>query len=283
MQSGGIRTQSIKNISKRGIPLITVITVVYNDEKNLEGTILSVINQSYSNIEYIIIDGASTDNTLEIIKKYENKITYWISEPDDGIYYAMNKGIDLATGEWINFMNSGDTFYNEDVIELIFKKNFKDDIIYGDTYMAYTVSFFIEKAKTLDSMLKRMPFGHQSVFIKTSLMKEKKYDVMFRSSSDYNFFYKSFKENKIFCYIPVIIAKYNAEYGMSHNFKLVQRENARIQGIDETIKWRIIYLLKCSIYEIKKLIKRLLPICVVEKIKKNTIKKLQYANLGKYK
>ena len=84
-------------------PLITVVTVVFNDVQHIEETILSVVNQTYPNIEYIIIDGCSTDGTVDIIKKYEERIAYWVSEPDQGIYDAMNKGIQKATGEWINF------------------------------------------------------------------------------------------------------------------------------------------------------------------------------------
>ncbi|MBV4191775.1 glycosyltransferase, partial [Bacteroides fragilis] len=97
-------------------PLITVITVCYNAISDIEKTILSVIHQLYSNIEYVIIDGGSVDGTIEIIEKYHDKISYWISESDKGIYDAMNKGVDKATGEWVCFMNAGDTFYSPDTI-----------------------------------------------------------------------------------------------------------------------------------------------------------------------
>jgi glycosyltransferase involved in cell wall biosynthesis len=89
-------------------PILSIITVVYNGERFLEETILSVITQQYDNIEYIVIDGGSVDRSLEIIRKYQHAIDYWVSESDHGLYHAMNKGIDLATGEWISFINAGD-------------------------------------------------------------------------------------------------------------------------------------------------------------------------------
>jgi glycosyltransferase involved in cell wall biosynthesis len=121
------------------LPLITVITVVYNGAKHLEDTIKSVINQTYPNVEYIIIDGGSTDGTIDIIKKYGDYIDYCVSEPDKGIYDAMNKGIIVSIGEWLNFMNSGDKFYEEQVLDKIFMIELinKDyyDFIYSDTML----------------------------------------------------------------------------------------------------------------------------------------------------
>lgn len=107
---GGLRTNGYFKKSLSDKPLITVITVVFNGEKYLEETILSVINQTYDNVEYIIIDGGSTDGTVDIIKKYEGQLDYWLSESDNGIYDAMNKGLRLATGDYIHFLNAGDTF-----------------------------------------------------------------------------------------------------------------------------------------------------------------------------
>ena len=120
---GGLRTKGYFKKSYEDKPLISIITVVFNGEKYLEETIQSVINQTYSNVEYIIIDGGSSDGTLDIIKKYEERIDYWVSEKDKGIYDAMNKGIDVASGEWINFMNAGDGFYADDVLDKIFILN----------------------------------------------------------------------------------------------------------------------------------------------------------------
>jgi glycosyltransferase involved in cell wall biosynthesis len=109
-QDGGLRLRSVEKESAPGKPLITVITVVFNGAKTLERTIQSVINQSYDNIEYIIVDGASTDGTLDIIRSYEHAIDYWVSEPDAGIYDAMNKGIALASGDIIGIINSDDRY-----------------------------------------------------------------------------------------------------------------------------------------------------------------------------
>ena len=100
--------------------LISVVTVCYNAADTIEKTMLSVLNQTYHDIEYIIIDGGSTDGTVEIIRKYADRIAYWVSEPDKGIYDAMNKGIKVATGEWINFMNAGDEFVDANVLDKLF-------------------------------------------------------------------------------------------------------------------------------------------------------------------
>lgn len=115
---------SNSQIQKANYPLVTVITVVYNAKELLEETILSVLNQTYSNIEYIIVDGGSTDGTLDIIKKYQDKISKYISEPDQGIYDAMNKGMSLSKGQWLNFMNAGDSFYSNDVLQKVFEREF---------------------------------------------------------------------------------------------------------------------------------------------------------------
>lgn len=117
-------------------PKISVITVVYNGQDFLEGTIQSVIQQTYNNIEYLVIDGKSKDKTVDIIKNYKNHISNWISEPDKGLYDAMNKGLKMATGDFVLFMNAGDRFSNKNVLTTVFSKYDKDtDILYGEVMM----------------------------------------------------------------------------------------------------------------------------------------------------
>ena len=177
-------------------PLITIITVAYNAVKDIENTILSVLNQTYPNIEYIIIDGGSTDGTLDIIKKYEDKISYWVSEPDKGIYDAMNKGTLKATGEWLNFMNAGDTFYNEQVLEKVFKdNNWSDtDVIYGDVIYVYPDKEEIRKTTSLKRIKVGIPFCHQCVFVKTKLQQQYLFNTNYIICCYYDFFYTLYKK-----------------------------------------------------------------------------------------
>lgn len=114
---------------------ITVVTVCFNAEKVLEQTMLSVLSQTYKDIEYLVIDGGSKDGTLDIIKKYSDKVK-WISEPDKGIYDAMNKAVKMASGEWINFMNAGDCFASIDVWENVFSKEYPEEVnfLYSDNW-----------------------------------------------------------------------------------------------------------------------------------------------------
>ena len=168
-------------------PIISVVTVSYNTVATIEQTILSVINQTYPNIEYIIIDGGSTDGTIEIIKKYENRIHFWISEPDNGIYDAMNKGIDKATGQWINFMNAGDCFHDNKVLESLFGENNYDNCIaiYGNTNLVKN-GLFVGRFLNNPFWKVRYPFRtgqgfcHQSLFTKTSLVKKLRFDLSYK-------------------------------------------------------------------------------------------------------
>jgi glycosyltransferase involved in cell wall biosynthesis len=270
MLSGGLRTKNITKQSQENMPLITVVTVVRNGEKTLEETILSVINQTYKNVEYIIVDGASTDGTLEVIKKYEDRIDYWVSEPDKGIYDAMNKGIDLATGEWINFMNSGDEFYQVTTLHDVFLDflNHNVDIIYGDTLLIFDFGSVIEKVKPFNNIINKMIFNHQSSFVKTILLKKLKFDETLKICGDYNFFYKCYLNQKYFKYIPMLIAIYNAEYGVSHNYKIYLLELARIHGIEYKLSWKIKYYANIFFYLIKYILKNILSNYLVIKIKK---------------
>ena len=124
--------------------LVSVITVVYNDVSHIEKTISNVLKQTYPFLEYIVVDGASTDGTLDVIKKYDGKLKY-VSEPDKGIYDAMQKGAQLASGEWILFRNCGDFFFSPDAIEKVFNGYVDkgEDFILSLIPQHYNLIFFI--------------------------------------------------------------------------------------------------------------------------------------------
>lgn len=158
------------------MPKLSVITVVYNNVRDIERTILSVINQSYKNIEYIIIDGASTDGTLNIINKYLDRIDFLISEPDKGIYDAMNKGIANATGDYLLFMNSGDEIYDHSTVENIFATAVDADIFYGETLMINDKQEVlgirrhqVPEQFTWKSFRYGMSISHQAIYVKRRL------------------------------------------------------------------------------------------------------------------
>jgi len=163
---------------------ISIITVVFNDKFGLEKTIESVISQKYKNIEYIVIDGNSVDGTIEIIKKYRDKITIWISEKDLGIYNAMNKGISYVTGQWVCFMNAGDVFVDNYVLDVISKYlNTNISYLYGK-HIAYKngkkILYNIPKIRIQNI---KMP-NHQSMFINANVMKELMYDEKYKYWAD---------------------------------------------------------------------------------------------------
>lgn len=191
--------------------VLSIITVVRNGDKILENTILNVLNQTYPSIEYIIIDGGSTDKTIDVIKKHEVNIDYWSSEPDKGIYDAMNKGIMAATGEWVNFMNAGDEFYDLKTCESIadFIKYKRSDLIYGD-FLAVSEginSNLLVKARPLKTIYTGMAFCHQSVFVKRELLISRLFDTRYKIAADYNQMLSLYREGYIFSYIEKTLSR----------------------------------------------------------------------------
>jgi glycosyltransferase involved in cell wall biosynthesis len=176
------------------LPLITVITVVYNGAKYLEDTIKSVINQTYPNVEYIIIDGGSTDGTIDIIKKYEDYIDYWVSEPDRGIYDAMNKGISITFGEWLNTLNSGDSYYNLMVIENIFSKEVDMDVygIAGSWVCDYKGNIILHLPNPYKILEKPgWHINHQAFFYRKITHKILGlYSIDYRIASDHEYYFR---------------------------------------------------------------------------------------------
>ncbi|GHV13866.1 hypothetical protein FACS189491_09410 [Spirochaetia bacterium] len=213
MLCGGLRTKNSTKQSLETMPLITVVTVVRNGEKTLEETILSVINQTYTNIEYIIVDGASTDGTLDIIKKYEDLIDYWMSEPDEGIYDAMNKGIDLATGEWINFMNGGDCFYANSVIDKVIASCHIDmDVFYGDIAINNMIYKSPERVNTLFFLMERT-ICHQLIFMRRSFLSKYPFDTQYRVVADRKSLMQGYFCKRRIEHIPVVICLYDKTKG----------------------------------------------------------------------
>lgn len=227
-------------------PLISIITVVYNDCHNIEETILSIINQSYSNFEFVVIDGGSTDGTLEKIIKYKEHINFLISESDTGIYDAMNKGIDNAKGEWVNFMNSGDLFFDNDTLNNIFNQEINDGIsvLYGNTFANFFFGKYIVKPLELSEFKNTIPFCHQSTFTRLAILKENKFDTNFILSADYNLFFKLYFSGVHFLYCNICISRFEAEEGQSSkNVVQLINEHSEINGYKKKMAGRFSMLL----------------------------------------
>lgn len=214
-------------------PLISLITVTFNAEQLLAQTWQSAMNQTYQNFELILVDGGSKDNTLQIAKQFENKIGTLISEPDKGIYDAMNKGIKAAKGEWVYFLNAGDSFYNNVVLSSIFEnKNHEDiELIYGKVQTVNEptgVNYINGKLVTFSDFFSHYPICHQATF--TNLKAFEKigfYNINYKLVSDNTWFALFFKNqaNKAI-FIDKIIAFYDIQGATYHK---------RMQGYKEYI------------------------------------------------
>lgn len=233
---------------------LSIITVCFNEKDKIRETIESVISQSFNDFEYLIIDGGSSDGTVEIINQYKNRLDYFISEKDGGIYNAMNKGIERSSGEYLLFLNGGDYLYNNDVLKKIFESGFNEDIIYGDTVLENSLERKSFKDVVInDRYLFNYYLPHPASFIKRYLFeKYDYYNENYKIAGDYEFFLRVIKKYRATVkYIFEIVSVYNND-GISSNpkyLKLQLQERRRSQKK----YFSLMFLLKMLFIKIKRM------------------------------
>lgn len=207
--------------------IVTIITVCRNHAKELERTIRSVESQTWQEKEYLVIDGASTDDSLDVIKAHEASITRWVSEPDQGIYDAMNKGVKMAQGEWVIFMNAGDTFAGDDTLQRVFGNPLDADVIYGDVIKGELV-----KKAEAPRNAHRMFYCHQSAFVRTRCLREFPFDIRHRMSADFKQVKQLYLSGKTFLQLDFPVANFDTQGVSNKNRSAGLYDN--IQVIRET-------------------------------------------------
>jgi glycosyltransferase involved in cell wall biosynthesis len=225
-------------------PKITIITVVRNGENHLAQCINSITTQTYKNIEYIIIDGQSVDGTVDIIRNYEKSLTYWISEPDSGIYDAMNKGILASTGEWLLFINSDDYLTDKHVIEnaVTYLQAATNLVVYGKigyiTSSGNEIAFGLEWESIRDTFRNRSMLNlcHQATFHSKKLFVNNLYNTKFKIAGDYELLLRYLKNNEA-QFIPIEISKMRGGGSSNQNYKNLFLEVCKIHLENKNYKF----------------------------------------------
>lgn len=228
---------------QHNLPLVSIITIVYNGEKYLEQTIQSVINQTYPHIEYIIVDGGSTDGTLKIIEKYSGNISRWVSGPDKGISDAFNKGIKLATGQIIGIINADDWFELEAVATVV--ESYKPgSVLHGNLqYWNQDGSKSLLVMPNAGLLPREMTINHPTVFVDRTLYESiGMFDLTYKMAMDYHLLLRLYKAEVPFIYLPITLA--NMRYGgASGNWIKSYREilRAKQEILGKNYKHNLLY------------------------------------------
>lgn len=221
-------------------PKFSVITVTYNAAKVLEDTIQSIVTQTYKNVEYIIVDGGSTDGTLEIVNKYKEHIHTVVSEPDKGLYDAMNKGIALAGGDYLCFLNAGDGLHEDDTLQqMVHSLTGKElpDVLYGETEIVDSEGHFLQMRRlsaperlTWKSFRKGMLVCHQAFFARRELALSEPYDLQYRFSADFDWCIRIMKKAKTLHNTHTTLIDYLNEGMTTQNHRASLKERFRIMA-----------------------------------------------------
>lgn len=218
---------------------LSIITVNLNNRDGLQKTIDSVVSQTFKDFEWIVIDGGSTDGSKELIEHYADHFAYWVSEPDKGIYNAMNKGIKVAKGEYLQFLNSGDWLYDNTALERCYKHVFDADIAYGD--IVFCNGENTEECHYPEQLSFRYLFnyslGHPASFIKREILQEELYDEDLKIVSDWKFFLLQSLKNRKFEYLGEMVSCFDTHGISTVNEDLVSNEREKVirQLVPESI------------------------------------------------
>lgn len=237
-------------------PKFSVITVCYNAEATLEDTIQSVISQTYHHVEYIIVDGASKDRTMDIVNRYRERISVVVSEPDKGLYDAMNKGIRLATGDYLCFLNAGDSFHEDDTLQQMVHSihgTLLPDVLYGETELVDHEGHFLRMRRlqapehlTWKSFRQGMLVCHQAFFARRDLVMP--YDLRYRFSADFDWCIKIMKQSKVLHNTHLTLIDYLSEGMTTRNHKASLKERFRIMarhyGWASTVAFHLWFVLR---------------------------------------
>ena len=212
--------------------MIDIVTINLNNKNGLEKTIASVINQTYfDKINYIIIDGDSTDGSKEVIEEYKDKLFYWVSEPDKGIFNAMNKAVDRLVGDYVLFLNSGDFLHSSDVIEKVYNRLDKDIVFGNEVFFFNNGNYFLSTYQSVldEAFFMRSALPHQSTFIRVPLMKAHKYNESCTIAGDWTFFREAImKYGATYKYLPdMTISNYGCNGISSTHFHIFVEEKQK--------------------------------------------------------
>lgn len=209
---------------------LSIITINLNNFNGLQRTINSVVYQTFKSFEWIIIDGGSTDGSKELIEQYADHFAYWVSEPDKGIYNAMNKGIKVAKGEYLQFLNSGDWLCDSTTLEECFSHVFTADIVYGDMFFCHEQDkerYFYPHQLSLHFLFNQS-LGHPSTFIRRELIQKELYDESLKMVSDWKFFFTQAIMNRKFEHIDEVISCFDTSGLSSTNEKVIEHEREKV-------------------------------------------------------
>jgi glycosyltransferase involved in cell wall biosynthesis len=238
---------------------VSIVTVTYNCKTIIKETLENILQQDYCNKEVLIIDGNSTDGTLDVLNRITNKLDYFSSEPDKGIFDAMNKSLNHVTGDYVIFMNAGDRFVNNHIVSDIFNNySGDDDLIYGDIYVQNDLGYILKKANAIythphsirDLVFYAQGFSHQSLFTKVEMLKKIRFNTTFQLGADYYTTWRIYEEgNHKIKYINKPISIFDDVHGGAshnrHSFQIVLAERLKMFSYHLTLSDRI-KILRCE-------------------------------------